>query len=236
MKNQDKHPARRNNTTNEQPSGIEVVAETLLRILGRLGKWGLIVFLAIVLAIVVLGYIFMNKITDNSASVDVDQSISLTPTQITAMKQIGQWEFLSISDEELIDTTKAGFFTDSELIRIYYGTLRLGFDLKDAADDWIKNDKDTILVTLPPIGLLDENFIDEAKTKSFYESGSWSDEDRETMYRRAKQRMKARGLNATNMNSAEQNASRQFYEMIRALGFEHVKVRFATDKVEKLKE
>lgn len=85
----------------------------------------------------------------------------------------------------MIDTVRKGFFKDDELIRIYYGTLRLGFDMSEAKADWIKADKDTLVITLPKIKLLDENFIDEARTKSFFESGSWSDKDRADMYKRA---------------------------------------------------
>ena len=50
-----------------------------------------------------------------------------TPTQITAMKEIGEWEFLVVHDEELVDTVRKGVFTDDSLIRIYYGTYALGF-------------------------------------------------------------------------------------------------------------
>ncbi|MCR4852229.1 MAG: DUF4230 domain-containing protein [Prevotella sp.] len=169
----------------------------------------------------------MDKVSDNDATTEVNQSIDVTPTQIAAMKQIGQWEFLSVSDEELVDTLRPGFFSDDELIRIYYGTMRLGIDMNDVSESWIKQDKDTIEVTLPPVKLLDEKFIDETRTKSFFESGSWSDADREAMYQRAKQRMMARGLSKSNLESAEQNASRQFYQMMRSMGFEFVKVRFA---------
>ena len=106
----------------------------------------------------------------NEATVYVDDKIDITPTQVLAMKEIGEWEFLSIENEEMIDTVRKGFFKDDELIRIYYGTLRLGFDMSEAKADWIKADKDTLVITLPKIKLLDENFIDEARTKSFFES------------------------------------------------------------------
>ena len=36
--------------------------------------------------------------------------------------------------------------------------------------------------------------------------------------------------------SAEQNASRQFYQMMRSMGFEHVKVRFAQTPQERKKQ
>ncbi len=63
----------------------------------------------------------------------------LSPTQIRTIENIGQWEFLSISDEELIDTTRHGFFGDDKLVRIYYGTLRLGIDMKEVKEALDKN-------------------------------------------------------------------------------------------------
>ena len=213
----------------QQPSGIEVIVDGLLRLVGKMGKGLFFTLLVVAVLVVGAGYYLLNRATDMSASVDVDQRIGIPPTQITAMKQIGEWEFLSVADEELIDTLRAGFFTDDELIRIYYGTLRLGIDMRDVGEDWIQRDKDTIVVVLPPVKLLDEHFIDEARTQSFFESGKWTDSDRQAMYERARQRMKARALNSSNMKSAEENATRQFYQMLRSMGFDNVRVRVRHD-------
>ena len=54
------------------------------------------------------------------------------------MERIRQWEFLSVRDEELIDTVRHGFFGDDQLIRIYYGTLRLGVDLAETKEGWLR--------------------------------------------------------------------------------------------------
>ncbi len=150
----------------------------------------------------------------------------LSPTQVKSIEAIGQWEFLSISDEELIDTTRHGFFGDDQLVRIYYGTMRLGIDMRDAKEGWIQAYKDTIICTLPNIKLLDNNFIDEAKTQSFFESGKWTGKDRQAMYNRAYVNMKKRCLSPANIASAENNAQKQFYNMMKAIGFSNVKVRF----------
>ena len=85
----------------------------------------LFVTLAIVLALLWAFYPTGN----NVVTVSNTEKVSLTPTQIKSIESIGQWEFLAVSDEEIVDTVKHGFFSDSELIRIYYGTLRLGLDL-----------------------------------------------------------------------------------------------------------
>ena len=110
----------------------------------------------------------------SSVTVGSDKKIGITPEQITAIKAIGQWEFLSVSDEELVDTVRRGFFRDDHLVRIYYGTMRFGIDLGKAKPGWLAARGDTVVVTLPPISLLDHDFIDEARTKSFFESGRWT--------------------------------------------------------------
>ena len=107
-----------------------------------------------------------------------DDTIDPTPTQIQSIKAIGEWEFLSVSLEELADTIRKGFLSDDELSRIYYGTLRLGINMHQVEPGWLEADGDSVSLMLPKIGLLDHDFIDEARTKPFFESGSWKPEDR----------------------------------------------------------
>lgn len=197
--------------------------------LGLAGKIGRMKFYAIVaiilLAIISAAYI-IRSCRDNSLTVKVNDKINITPTQVLAMKEIGEWEFLSIEDEEMIDTVRKNLFKDDELIRIYTGTLRLGIDLAEAGDDWIKMYGDTLRVTLPKVKLLDEDFIDEARTQAFFESGTWDDKARDDMYHRAKAKMKERCLTKENIASAEDNALKQFFQMFKAMGFDNVEVRF----------
>ena len=112
---------------------------------------------------------WMNK--DNEVAVEPQQQVELSPTQVRSIEAIGQWEFLAVSDEELVDTIRKGFFSDDQLTRIYYGTLRLGVDMSRVQEGWVTMRGDTIVCTLPPVQLLDKNFIDEARTRYFYESG-----------------------------------------------------------------
>lgn len=156
-------------------------------------------------AIVWLGY----KMKDNSLSIGINDKIDQTPTVVSQIREIGQWEFLSITDEELIDTVRTGFFSDDELVRIYYGTLRIGIDFSQCDEKWIERDGDSIKIDLPPVQLLDENFLDEARTKSFFESGKWSNADRKAMADRAKAAMRKRCLTDANMKQAQQIAEQQ---------------------------
>ena len=150
----------------------------------------------------------------------------MTPEQIERIKAIGEWEFLSVAFEEMVDTTRKGFFSDDHLTRIYYGTLRLGVDMQQVGSDWIQVQGDSIEVTLPAIRLLDKNFIDEARTKSFYESGRWKPADREALYQRARQRMLKRGLTKQYIETAQTNGEAQFRQMMLSMGYEHVSIRF----------
>ena len=104
--------------------------------------------------------------------------------------------------------------------------IKLGIDLCKAKPGWIAAVGDTVVVTLPPISLLDHDFIDEARTKSFFESGRWTAADREAMYRRAYNQMFSHGFTRANIRSAENNADAQFRGMLRAMGFENIIIRF----------
>lgn len=147
----------------------------------------------------------------------------ITPVQIEKIREIGQWELLSVSDEEIVDTVRKGFFNDDELTRLYFGTLSIGINMKDTREGWIKMDNDTVIAVLPPVKLLDDNFIDEARTKTFSEDGKWSEEARGELTRKAERVMKARCLTKANYASAEKNAIDQMTSMIKAMGFKHVR-------------
>ena len=163
---------------------------------------------------------------DNSIEVGTDDKIDSTPTQIESIRSIGEWEFLSISNEELVDTVRKGLLSDDHLVRIYYGTLRLGVNMKQAGPRWINVSGDTLTATLPKVGLLDKNFIDEARTKSFYESGTWKAKDREALYMKAYRQMLRRCLTPANIKTAQDNAEAQFKKMFLAMGYSHVIIKF----------
>lgn len=181
-----------------------------------------------VIVVLIAGALYLKGCSAPSATLTIEHSdrIDRTPQTVVAIREIGQWEFLSIADEELIDTTRRGFFSDDHLARIYYGTLRLGCDLQQLADNAVSVSGDSIRLLLPPITLLDQNFIDEAASRSFHESGKWKPADREALYRRAQQRMKSRALTQQNLQSAEDNGREQVTKMLTAMGFKNVEVSF----------
>ena len=188
-------------------------------------KYGII--LLTILALILAGTLYwLNK--DNTVSVTTEEQTTLSPTQVESIEAIGEWEFLAISNEELVDTVRRGFFGDDQLVRIYYGTLRLGINMKDVKEGWIQAnaEKDSIVCTLPPIRLLDNNFIDEARTRSFFEEGKWTGADRQALYDRAYAQMKERCLTPANIRIAQRNARQQFRDMFKAMGFPNARVEF----------
>ena len=188
-------------------------------------KYGII--LLTILALILVGTLYwLNK--DNTVSVTTEEKTTLSPTQVESIEAIGEWEFLAISNEELIDTVRRGFFGDDQLVRIYYGTLRLGINMKDVKEGWIQANagKDSIVCTLPPIRLLDNNFIDEARTRSFFEEGKWTGADRQALYDRAYAQMKKRCFTPANIRIAQRNAKQQFRDMFKAMGFPNARVEF----------
>ena len=188
-------------------------------------KYGII--LLTILALILAGTLYwLNK--DNTVGVTTEEQTTLSPTQVESIEAIGEWEFLAISNEELVDTVRRGFFGDDQLVRIYYGTLRLGINMKDVKEGWIQAnaEKDSIVCTLPPIRLLDNNFIDEARTHSFFEEGKWTGADRQALYDRAYAQMKKRCFTPANIRIAQRNARQQFRDMFKAMGFPNARVEF----------
>lgn len=175
---------------------------------------------------VLLVWWFARGIQQTEISIESDQTIDITPQQIESIRAIGQWEFLAISNEELIDTTRKGFFSDDHLSRIYYGTVRLGIDMQKMDSTWVTVQGDSITLWLPRPSLLDQDFIDEARTKSFHESGRWTAQDRETLYRRAQQRMLRYSLTSKNMETARKNGETQLQRLMQSMGYQHVNIQW----------
>lgn len=181
----------------------------------------------VIVVLLIAGFFWLRNLTKNDhIDFGTDTEIDITPTQIQSIIAIGEWEFLSVSAEELVDTTRKGIFSNDELARIYYGTLRLGVNMHQVRKGWIETTGDSVTMILPAIGLLDKDFIDEARTKSFYESGSWKAADREALYKKAYKMMRQHCLTKENLQAAETNGREQFTNMLKSMGYSKVKVEF----------
>ena len=187
-------------------------------------KIGMVAAVAVLL--IAVSFWLKSVTKDSHVDFGTDTAIDMTPTQIQSIKAIGEWEFLSVSAEELVDTVRKGLFRDDELVRIDYGTLRLGVNMHQVKRGWLQVAGDSVTVTLPQVGLLDKDFIDEARTKPFYEVGSWKPADRETLYKKAYRQMQSHCLTKENLQAAKVNGEAQFRSMMRSMGYKHVKIVF----------
>ena len=132
--------------------------------MGKSFKLGVIL---LCVALVIVAFFWLRSCTKNDyIELGADNAIDPTPTQIQSIRAIGEWEFLSVSLEEMTDTVRKGFFSDDELSRIYYGTLRLGINMHHVEPGWFQADGDSVSLTLPRVALLDRDFIDEAHPKT----------------------------------------------------------------------
>ena len=73
---------------------------------GRLHDWVSIGRIVVLLVVVVLVFVVKGWLDDSSAEIATEGETRMSPTQIEEMRQIGEWEFLSIADEELVDTVR----------------------------------------------------------------------------------------------------------------------------------
>lgn len=185
----------------------------------------------IVIALAFIAYggmvVYRNLTSTDTA---VDKPIAQSPEEIVHLRSIGQWEFLSVESEELVERHHTGLMSDRDLICIYRGTLRIGVDLRKLPEDWVEVKGRNAIVHLPQPSLLDENFLDETRTTVFMEQGLFRAEEREAMIAEAKNKMKQRALTTDNLSIARRNAESQFQKLFHAMGYEDVIVEFAPQK------
>jgi hypothetical protein len=171
----------------------------------------------------------VHKVGDVAPKVGITTTLTYeqTPIIIKSMRHIGEWEFMTITDEEVVERTRKNLIlSDDKLVRIYYGTLRLGIDLEKLKDTAISIEGDSISILLPPVQLLDEAFIDEALTKTFYESGEWDNKTHNEMYAEAQSIMIRYAMNDENQEQTRQLAETQMRQLLQGLGFRHITIRF----------
>ncbi len=185
------------------------------------------------IAVAVAAWMLVRSTRHDSLTITKSDKINVTPMQIRSIERIGEWEFLSIADEELVDTVRLGIFSDDQLANIYYGILRIGIDLGKAPQGWLQARGDSIVAVLSPVQLLDENFIDETRTRPFLQTGDWTPSDHAALYNKARRTMKSRCLTPSVWRSAEHNAETQIANLLRAMGFNNIKVVTSHESAEK---
>lgn len=187
--------------------------------------YSIILLIVLLIVALVTGYILFKKASP-SLSITHTTQIDRTAEEIMRIRQIKQWEFLSAGTEEMVDTSREGFLKTDVLCRIYTGTLRLGINMEQASPNWCTVKDSVVVLKLPPVTLLDERFIDEARTRSFYEKGQWDASAKEALYRKAETQMKRRVLNKENIAAAEENGRQTFLKLFQAFGYKQIEISF----------
>ena len=186
--------------------------------------------LLVLLLIVVVGTVMvMRKLSGSSILPEVkvvhNEKIDSTAVYLQSIREIGQWEFLSVDVEEMVDTTISQTLgSDDRIACIYKGTVHLGYDLSEISNSALVVHGDSVSLLLPKIKILDSDFIDEAHTQVVYQSGAFAPIVMESLYKRAQWKMRQRCVTAENYKRVAQYASEQFSSMFRAFGFKYVKV------------
>lgn len=186
-----------------------------------------ITFFVLLVALIGYGAMVAYRTLTNSNDA-VDKPIEQSPEEILRLQAIGQWEFLSVEAEELVERHYSGLMSERDLVCIYRGTLRIGVDMRKLPSDWVEMKERSAILHLPQPSLLDENFLDESRTTVFFEQGVFRPEERDAMRTEAKDKMKQRAMTAENLSIARRNTEAQFQKLFLAMGYEDVVVEFDT--------
>lgn len=175
--------------------------------------------------LVILGLVyfcFLRDKKDDTKKATIDDA----QTCITSIKEISEWEFLTLQLEEFVDTTINKKLSTAQSAKIYTGTARLGINTKKANKNWIVCEGNKATITLPAIEILDKAIVDDTQTRTFFEEGNISATVKEKMLQNAKRKMKATASKKENIAIAEKNAKAEFKNIFTALGYKTVKITF----------
>lgn len=191
-----------------------------------------VAFIALAAVVVCLAVWIGWGMSDAEIHIGSDNTINVTPERIAEIRQLGQWEFLTVVDEVVVDTIRyRRIVSDDRLTCIFRGTVRLGINLDHAPADWVTNRNDTIEVRLPAPSVLDDRFIDEAGTDVFYQSGNWSAYVREHMYSQAAAEMKDFAMSPQNIQTVKDAATARFTSLFKSMGAKDVTVTFPKEEL-----
>ncbi|MBR6989259.1 MAG: DUF4230 domain-containing protein [Bacteroidaceae bacterium] len=190
-------------------------------------KWVLLLILVLIAVVVLWMKSCNGPILDIETS-NPENKILISPEEIRSIEDIGQWVFLNVESEEIVDTTRRHFFrSDDALSRIYVCNMRFGIDMNEVkGTDWFITSGDTAKLALPAVRLMDEDFINEAKTRTFYEVGDWDSQALKKMYNKARRQMLKRNNTSQNLKIAQENAQHEITRFIQSFGFKEVEISF----------
>lgn len=189
--------------------------------------------LIILLALCIIIYVVYRIRTAESPVVElttnnVENKIAFSPEQIKSIEDIGEWVFLTVEAEELVDTVRKNLILkDDALSRIYVGNLHYGIDMRSLrGKNWLTIHGDTLQAYLPSVQLLDRKFINEAQTRTFYQEGKWDNKAMKALYNKAQRKMMKRFHTQPTVNKAKENAQKELTRYFQAFGFKTVELTF----------
>lgn len=155
--------------------------------------------------------------------------------QITDLSKTAKLKVLSIYKEVIISQYRQerGFlFSQNEyqIHSIYPGRIDIGFDLTKCEDDWIVTDGDTVIVSLPPVEILNKDawYIDETKKQTPIEDGTWTTADYNTMAQRANALIRRTCELDDCYKQAETQGFKVVTNLLKTFGYNNLKINIKT--------
>lgn len=179
------------------------------------------VFLIATVAVIALMF-FKKTASTSSLAVEKTNAIGSTVNEVTSIRKIGQWDALDVTCEELVDTTESSFWGDRVLAKIYTGKMRIGVDFTNIPDTCLRVAGDTVFVAMPHATLLTPDFIDESRSRTFYQRGHWDAAVSNALMAKAQSAMIKRNLTSERLQAAEEIARRHLGAVFEAMGYKHV--------------
>ena len=192
-----------------------------------------LIAVAVVCIAIIIGAVYMCHFTKSvKTGHTTEVTVTPTPVDLDSIHNIGQWSFLSIELDQVVDTIDKGFFSSDRISVGYHGTLHYGIDVAEARPGWVTIAGDTaVSVVLPPVKLLDDRFLDERNVK-VYEGRDDMDfinkpTVRAALGRKAKAAMIRRGRE--NIPEARGKAEAEVRRIFSQHGYKKIVVSFEDD-------
>lgn len=111
------------------------------------------------ITVVVVAWLLLRPAVKESGveTVATNEQVTSTRAVLDSIRSIGQWELMAVDMQVDVDTVQSRWLgmRHERLQRRYFGRVSLGIDMRQCTD----------LRSLPPVCVLDSNFIDESRTE-----------------------------------------------------------------------
>ena len=155
--------------------------------------------------------------------------------QITDLSKTAKLKVLTIYKEIIVSQYRLErglLFSQNEfqIHSIYPGRLDIGFNLTKCEDNWIVTEGDTVIVSLPPVEILNKDawYIDETKKQTPIEDGSWSNADYNIMAQRANALMRRTCELEDCYKQAETQGFKVIANLFKSCGYQNLKINIKT--------